>query len=267
MNRKDLEAHLHEMLRLSDELEGHLSPIEARFIATLPLVKGDGVLLEIGSFKGKSTIILAKTSLKWNLGKVHACDPLFLSSSTDPVEARGQSVEHTFSSNIRKHGVADHVVFHQMKSSELTKSWSLPLRSLWIDGDHTYAGALADFELFQSHFVPGAIVALHDVLHDFDGPIRVFAEKILLSDRFGNCGIVGSIAWGQFLGSRKADKAQWNKKISLYRKVQRVIPHVVASANGVAYSRLAFKVARGLVPHRSFDPGAWLARCNGVADS
>jgi hypothetical protein len=265
MTKPELSEHIAEMLRLREQLEGHLSPIESRFIATLPFVKGDGTVLEIGSFKGKSTIILAQTAMKWNLGKVHACDPLFLSSSTDPREALGQSVEHDFYANIRRHGVGDHVVFHQMKSSELAKAWTLPLRALWIDGDHTYAGALADFELYQKFLVPGAVVALHDVLHDFDGPIRVFAEKMLLSDQFGNCGIVGSIAWGQFLGTGKPVPAQWKAKLSLYRSVERVIPYVVASAKGLPLSKLAFKVARGLVPHRKFDGHHWLLQIGEVA--
>jgi predicted O-methyltransferase YrrM len=259
MNELELQNHIAEMMRLREELEGHLSPIEASFLATLPLVGGDGTLLEIGSFKGKSTIILAKTSSRWERGKIHACDPLFLSSATDPVEARGLSVAADFHQNIRAYGVEDQVVFHQMKSAELAKTWTTPLRALWIDGDHTYLGALTDFELFFGSLIPGAIVALHDVLHDFDGPVRVFTEKILLSEQFGNCGIVGSIAWGQFLGTRKPEPSQWRTKLSLYRAVQRVIPCVVASANGLPVSKLAFKAARGLVPHRTFDAFRWLS--------
>jgi predicted O-methyltransferase YrrM len=262
MNKEELSKHIAEMLLLREQIEGHLSPIEARFIATLPFVKGEGTVLEIGSFKGKSTILLAQTARTWNLGKIHACDPLFLSSSTDPQEARGQSVEHDFYTNIRRHGVEDQVVFHQMKSAELARAWTLPLRALWIDGDHTYAGALADFELFNRHLVPGSVVALHDVLHDFDGPIRVFAEKMLLSGQFGHCGIVGSIAWGQFLGTGKPSPGQWKAKLSLYRSVQRVIPYVVASANGIPSSKLAFKTARALVPHRRFNALSWVQECN-----
>ena len=40
---------------------GHLSDKEARFLAVLAAcVPGEGVILEIGSYKGKSTIILSK---------------------------------------------------------------------------------------------------------------------------------------------------------------------------------------------------------------
>jgi len=69
-----------------------------------------------------------------------------------------------------------------MKSHELSKSWDNPLKVLWIDGDHKYPGVLSDLMLFQDYLTSGAIVCFHDVLHGFEGPIRTFLEKVLLSD-------------------------------------------------------------------------------------
>src|SRR3989442_3453102 len=45
---------------------------------------GRGTILEIGSFKGKSTVGLASVSARYGLGKVVAVDPLTAPSSTDP---------------------------------------------------------------------------------------------------------------------------------------------------------------------------------------
>ena len=103
-----------------------------------------------------------------------------------------------FTKNIKEKGVAEKIKLHQTFSYELAKTWKEPIRLLWIDGDHTYRGTKLDFEGFEPHLVDGAIVAIHDVLHEFDGGIRVFMENILLSPNFGACGCVGSIGWAQF---------------------------------------------------------------------
>ncbi|HEX8766122.1 MAG TPA: hypothetical protein VF740_13230 [Candidatus Acidoferrum sp.] len=77
------------------------------------------------------------------------------------------------------------------------ESWSRPIRSP-IDGEPTCKGAKEDFGLFSPYLSNGAIVARHDALHAFEGPIRVFGEEIMRSDRFGAAGLGQSIAWGRF---------------------------------------------------------------------
>jgi predicted O-methyltransferase YrrM len=42
-----------------------------------------------------------------------------------------------------------------------------PIDVLFIDGDHSYNGVRADFELYSSLVRPGGIIALHDVNEDF----------------------------------------------------------------------------------------------------
>lgn len=46
---------------------------------------------------------------------------------------------------------------------------------LWIDGEPTYQGAKE--EEFGPYLSNGAIVAAHDALHGFEGPLRVFVEE------------------------------------------------------------------------------------------
>src|SRR2546422_8145249 len=89
------------------------------------------------------------------------------------------------------------VEVHATFSKSVARGWSRPIRFLWIDGDHTYHGAKQDLDLFAPHLVDGGIVALHDVLHRFEGPIRVFVEDVLRSDRYGPAGVCGSIVWAQ----------------------------------------------------------------------
>jgi predicted O-methyltransferase YrrM len=262
MEKSQLESHTRSMVMLSQQLDGRLTTKETTFLAVLPFLAGTGEILEIGSYKGKSTIILAKSAMIAGRSKIHACDPLTLPSVTDPKTVDKEDVPEIFTENLKRHGVTESVEFHQMKSSELSRSWNLPLRVLWIDGDHTFRGVTEDFELYHKFLEPGAIVCLHDVLHEFEGPTRVLAELILLSSSFGDCGICGSIGWGQFLGDTTPTKAQWNNKLMLYKKLSRLIPQIVAKSNGMHYSKFLFKVYRELVPHGSIDPYTWLTKRN-----
>ena len=256
-----LANHLADMSALAATLEGHLTPREARFLSLLgavPLAEGD--VLEIGSFKGKSTILLAHSArFAAGGGRVVAVDPLILPSVTDPRDADPATLPAIFRENLRRHGVESLVDFHQMTSGELGPSWKRPLRLLWIDGDHTWDGARLDVDTFAPFVAPGGIVALHDVLNRFDGPIRVVCERLLAGDRFGACGLVGSIAWAQV--ARDADEAaRWSgRKQALLARLEPLVPYASEPEPWSAWNRLRFKLLRSRVPHDEPAAEAWLA--------
>ncbi|MEH0021691.1 MAG: class I SAM-dependent methyltransferase [Desulfobacter sp.] len=262
MNRSEMLVQIDQLLNLGESLSGHLRKREVQFLATLPFLEAQGDILEIGSFKGKSTIILAKAAIAAGMDTISACDPLSLSCETDPDDAVKEELPQMFYDNLTQYDVKDNVRFYQMRSDHLAPEWKNPLKILWIDGDHTYPGALADFSLFKPHLVPGAIVCLHDVLHGFDGPIRVFMEKILLSDCFGNCGICGSIGWGQFTSQRPILHNQWKNKLSLYAKLARLLPGVIQSNLGQPVNKYRKKLLKALIPHGPISPPLWLEEQN-----
>ncbi|MFA5904128.1 MAG: hypothetical protein WC836_09330 [Desulfobacula sp.] len=84
-----------------------------------------------------------------------------------------------------------------------------------------------DILLFEKHLRPGAIVCFHDVLHEFEGPSRVYMEKILLSNQYGECGLCGSIGWGHFAGDYPITQHQWGSKLSSYNKLSRLMALVL----------------------------------------
>jgi hypothetical protein len=86
-------------------------------------------------------------------------------------------------------GVTEHVEFHRALSKDVSSSWKDPIRFLWIDGDHSCPGAKEDFDGFAPHVQPGGVIALHDALNVFSGPIRVFVEEMLRSNQFGSAGL------------------------------------------------------------------------------
>lgn len=236
---------------------GFLTEREARFLALVAAcAPAQGTILEIGSYKGKSTVGLASIAQRYNLGPVVAVDPHTAPAVTDYGHGSQQSSWDEFQSSLRRAGVGAVVEAHRAYSRDLAHDWHRPIRFLWIDGDHTYGGATSDLELFHRHLVPHAIVAFHDVLHSFEGPIRVFVEKVLESDQFGPAGLCGSIGWAQY---RPVDGPQWRTaRQALARKARRLIPFVRDGRELRGLRKLRWKLWRGLVPHGAPDPVAWI---------
>jgi hypothetical protein len=184
---------------------------------------------------------------------VVAVDPHSAPAITDFGHGSLQSSWDDFQASLRRAGVQSSVEAHRAYSRDLAKAWS---RLLWIDGDHTYRGAKEDLDLFRGHLVPGAIVAMHDVLHTFEGPVRVFAEELLGSDDFGPAGLCGSIGWAQY---RPGDGAPWAAaRQRLHSRVARLIPFVREGREPTGFAKLRYKLRRGLVPHAAPTPAQWI---------
>lgn len=248
-----------ELLGEVETVEGYLAPNEIRFLALLAACPtADGEILEIGSFKGKSTIILAKAAVLSGNSRVNAVDPMTAPSETDPDLRGDASSFEDFKKNIETHDVAGKIQFHQTFSHELARTWDKPLRLLWIDGDHTYEGTKLDFDGFAPHLADKAIVAIHDVLHEFEGGIRVFMEDVLLSPNFGACGFCGSIAWAQRVSSESESAQFRGQKLSFYKKLGRLVPFIVFKKELKGFEKKKYKFFRSLVPHGAPDPRQWL---------
>lgn len=236
---------------------GFLTEREGRFLALVAAcAPARGAILEIGSFKGKSTVGLASIAQRYGLDPIVSVDPHSAPAVTDFGHGSQQSSWDDFRASLRAARVESSVEAHRAYSRDLARGWTRPIRFLWIDGDHTYRGAKEDIDLFRRHVVPGAIVAFHDVLHTFEGPVRVFAEEILASETFGPAGLCGSIGWAQY---RPHDGARWRPaRESLRKRVARLIPFVRGGREPTGLRKVRYKLWRVLVPHAAPDPAAWV---------
>lgn len=250
-----IEAIVEEGWRRVAKTTGYLSEREARLLmAAAALAPARGKNLEIGSFKGRSTVGIAYVTRELGLGTVVAVDPHTSPSSTDP-DLRGQSTSYDdFVANLKAAGVLDRVEIQRAYSHDLAREWKDPLRLLWIDGDHTYEGAKADLEMFKPYLVDGAIVAMHDVLGTFPGALRVFVEEILDSDDFGPAGFSGSIGWAQY---RPRDGSSFRLRRSLLAiPSRRLIPVARRADNGLhGWNKFLYKFWRPLAPHGEVSVG------------
>lgn len=260
---RDLDAVLDDAWKAARTIPGFLLEGEARLLGTIAAcTPATGAIVEIGSFKGKSTVMLAKVAARYGLGPVVAIDPHnFNNSELVDFRANPESSSlEEFLSNIARNNLGNQVEIHRAYSSQVAALWNQPIRFLWIDGDHSYSGAKSDFDSFIRHLNPHGIVALHDALHEFAGPIRVFVEEILRSDRFGAAGFVNSIAWTQL---RPRDGAGFAAcRARLEQVAAPIVPLVRNETRLRGLDKFRFKLRRARIPHAPITPAEWVALLN-----
>ena len=183
----------HQVKATIEKVDGWLTESEIKYLYSLACRgPGQGALVEIGSWKGKSTIILASGSRAVGREKVYAIDHHKGGLDQDQLGYEGVNTEAEFRQNIKAAGIEDHVIPMVMKSEEAIRGWEKPIRLLWIDGDHHYETVKNDFLLWEPYVITGGVIAFHDT-YAWEGPRRVVEEHFLRSDRFSILGFVDSI--------------------------------------------------------------------------
>jgi predicted O-methyltransferase YrrM len=154
----------------------------------------EGAVVEIGSFKGRSTCWIAaglklRAAAAAKPSVVHAIDhftgsPEHQPGGTHPdpdIAAHGSTLP-AFRANVARLGLGQFVEPIVAPSLKAAPAWTKgPIRLLFIDGDHSYDASRADFEAWKSHLAPGALVGFHDV-NSWEGVTRYYQE-LLNTDR------------------------------------------------------------------------------------
>ena len=156
-----------------DQVEGFLFEDQARWLFNAARSAPNGSnLVEIGSFKGRSTCCLA-FGCYGSKKRVIAVDPF----DGGPDLPKTNSLPD-FLKNLDRGGLSEYVDPIVGRSAEVAKTWQKPIHLLFIDGSHNYEDVMADFVGFIPHVVPGGIVALHDVNGYWPGVLRAWNETI-----------------------------------------------------------------------------------------
>jgi predicted O-methyltransferase YrrM len=150
----------------------------------------DAVILEIGSFVGKSAVLLAGARKLRGSGKVHCVDPFDASGDDFSVpfyqrvaRRRQISLLAWFHENMRRCEVSDWVTAYKGGALDIAPTWNTPLDLLFLDGDQSPEGARATYEAYAPFLKPGGVIALHNTApRDYDpghdGNRRVVLETI-----------------------------------------------------------------------------------------
>ena len=176
-----MNSQIEQVKRLADEIDGWLSDAEGELLYNLAknVPKGQAIV-EIGSWKGKSTLWLAKGAEVGHKNKVFAIDPH--RGSGAHVSEGEEDTYPTFLVNLSKAGVKNRVVPLVMTSSDAAQYWQGSVGLLWIDGSHEYEDVKHDFLVWKEYLSFGAVVALHDC--DNPGPACVAQEYLVNYDEF-----------------------------------------------------------------------------------
>lgn len=114
------------------------------------------VIVEIGSYRGRSTLVLAHGSTV----PIYAIDPHIVSPGDD--FQFGDADRAAWTANVHGSGMADRIKPINLPSADAARAWSLPIGLLWIDGAHSCEAVCADLAGYVRFVVKGGCVALHD---------------------------------------------------------------------------------------------------------
>jgi len=165
-----------------NETPGWLSLDEATLLYQLARQTTEGCIVEIGSYRGRSTIALSKGALAGGNRPVYAIEPHetfvgVLGGQFGPQD-RG-----AFFSAMLKTASYKNVRLVNLSSEIITPGWQDPVSLLWIDGDHSYEGVKRDYECWKDHLASNSYIAFDDATDQRLGPYKLINE-IVRSGRF-----------------------------------------------------------------------------------
>lgn len=129
-------------------------------------------IVELGSFKGRSTAHLALGSSRGNKVEVHAFDPWENAEPLDPdyaatapsiAEYREPSTREAFEKHMQATGASEFVTAHQQAGIEGAKNWDGPkVGLLFHDALHDYDSVFEDLKAWLPKMAKNAVIVLHD---------------------------------------------------------------------------------------------------------
>ncbi len=212
--------------RLIADIPGWLTDEEGEALYELAKrCTGKGVIVEIGSWKGKSTTCLGLGSRAGKNVPIYAVDP----------HADYRFGE--FKENIERAGIVELVTPIQSLSQPAADDFHEPIELLFIDGSHEYEDVREDFDKWVPKVVEGGFVAVHDTTL-WEGPKRVVEDSIYRGTQFKDVRFVfGSTTVGtKVLENTAADRLRARYSLGLKRgfelayKARKLVPDPVTRA-------------------------------------
>lgn len=165
---------------LDDDEADLLIAAAAHALATLP---GPAALVEVGSYCGRSTVVLASVAQSVAPdARVYAIDPHDgVVGAADQGVVKGAPTLEKFVRNITAAGVEGLVSVITKCSYEV--EWERPISLMLIDGLHDYVNVARDFFHFEKWVADGGYVAFHDYADYYPG-VQTFVNEILRGGQY-----------------------------------------------------------------------------------
>jgi hypothetical protein len=147
------------------DVEGWLTEAQARrLFGAAAAVPAGGRIVEIGSFRGRSAIVLARGARP---GVEVVCIDPHVGSDRGPREiaarpALGEEDHRAFRGNLERAGVADRVRHVRDFSSLALRAFDGPVDLLFVDGAHRLGPARTDLVRWGARVPAGGRMLVHD---------------------------------------------------------------------------------------------------------
>ena len=191
-------------------------------------------IVEIGSWKGRSTIWLAKGYEEgYSKGHVYAVDP-HQSTDTHSKEKESNTFKD-FSRNIisaRVENIVAPLVMTSVEAARKLGKERVEIGLVFIDGSHELEEVYKDFNSWSSLLVIGGTLVLHDTI-GYKGPKEV-AKSLLKDPYFNYLGFTGQLVYAKKVLPKKKKKLrnlvkylQWKLYSIAFLIAKRILPRSV----------------------------------------
>lgn len=158
-------------------------------------VEARGQIVEIGSYRGRSTILLARAAAP-GVGVI-AIDP-HAGNDRGPREIHGRLEEGTadlqaFRANIAAAGVGDRVRHIRRPSRQAAEEVAGPIELLYVDGAHRYRPAADDLTRWGPRVAAGGTMLVHDAFSSI-GVTFALIRHVVFGRDFAFAGRTRSLA-------------------------------------------------------------------------
>ena len=157
-------------------------------------VPDGGTVVEIGSYHGRSTVVLARATA--GRTRVTAIDP-HAGNDRGPqriegTDAEGEADHQQFLRTLSRTGVADRVRHVRLPSERALGQVVGAIDVLYVDGAHRYVPARDDIARWGARVAPGGLMLVHDAFSSV-GVTLAQMRLLLLGNGFRYLGRTGSL--------------------------------------------------------------------------
>ncbi|MEG4859827.1 class I SAM-dependent methyltransferase [Microcoleus sp. K1-B6] len=185
-----------------EAIEGFMVPGQEEYLFNkVKSLSKDAVIVEIGSYKGRSTVAMAYACIGTNR-KIYCIDTW----DGNDIDFPDRNFFEIWQHNVQTNGLYEYVVPLQGYSHQVLSQWSEltganKINFIFIDGSHQFLDVLKDFELSFPLLKEDGWIAFHDVVPTWPGSERVWhniAKYCLVNHQYSStlaCGQKNSTAF------------------------------------------------------------------------
>lgn len=145
------------------KIPGYITKYEAFVLYMVAQNQGRyGNVMEIGSFLGRSSVIIAKALVDLNSVNRLTCIDNFSKVESSKYHLKIDNPRREFERNINNIGLTEYIELIEGDSSEILEKIANPFSFVFIDGAHTKEQIEVDYNYSMRILQKGGVMAIHD---------------------------------------------------------------------------------------------------------